>query len=86
MGKPRGMLDDVSRIRRGAALFLFDFDAKYLYGPYRADSDGGLDLVPDAFGGHLPAQVKFKIEGVFIPLRHKGNFKPELTYTQRASC
>ncbi|XP_040384777.1 B2 protein-like isoform X2 [Oryza brachyantha] len=46
MGLPRGRLDAVSRIRRGAALFLYDFDARHLHGPYRAASDGGLDLVP----------------------------------------
>ena len=36
LGLPRGRLDAVSRIRRGAALFLYDFHAKYLYGPYHA--------------------------------------------------
>ncbi|XBI27933.1 hypothetical protein VPH35_052282 [Triticum aestivum] len=36
LGLPRGKLDAVSRIRRSAALFLYDFHAKYLYGPYRA--------------------------------------------------
>ncbi|XP_044318199.1 uncharacterized protein [Triticum aestivum] len=36
LGLPRGKLDAVSRIRRNAALFLYDFHAKYLYGPYRA--------------------------------------------------
>ena len=36
LGLPRGKLDAVSRIRRSAALFLYDFHAKYLYGPYHA--------------------------------------------------
>jgi len=57
LGLPRGRLEAVSRIRRGAAVFLYDFDARLLYGPYRADSDGGADLVPGAFRGRFPAQV-----------------------------
>ena len=57
MGQPRGRLPAVSRIRRGAALFLYDFDSRHLHGPYRAASDGGLDLAPAAFGGRFPAQV-----------------------------
>ncbi|KAM3279543.1 hypothetical protein ACQJBY_046732 [Aegilops geniculata] len=93
LGLPRRRLGAVSRIRRGAALFLFDYDAKYLYGPYRADSDGGRDLEPAAFQGRLPAQVKFMIDGDFMPVPGKtvrytikenypGKFLPELTFTQ----
>ncbi|XP_066337168.1 uncharacterized protein [Miscanthus floridulus] len=94
LGLPRGRLDAVSRIRRGAAVFLYDFDARYLYGPYQADSDGGLHLVPAAFHGRFPAQVKFKIDGDFMPLPESslrsaindnyvnGRFNPELTATQ----
>ncbi|XP_044985781.1 leucine-rich repeat extensin-like protein 1 [Hordeum vulgare subsp. vulgare] len=94
LGLPRGRLDAVSRIRRGAALFLYDFHAKYLYGPYRADSDGGLALEPAAFQGRYPAQVKFVIDGDFMPIPEssvrsaisenysRGKFWPELTFTQ----
>ncbi|XP_048532477.1 uncharacterized protein LOC125511204 [Triticum urartu] len=94
LGLPRGRLDAVSRIRRGAALFLYDFHAKHLYGPYRADSDGGLALEPAAFQGRYPAQVKFVIDGDFMPILEssirnairenysRGKFWPELTFTQ----
>ncbi|XP_047076546.1 uncharacterized protein LOC124686687 [Lolium rigidum] len=94
LGLPRGRLDDVSRIRRGAGLFLYDFDSKYLYGPYRADSDGGLALEPAAFKGRYPAQVKFTIDGDFMPIPEssvrsaikenysRGKFWPELTVIQ----
>ncbi|KAM3261763.1 hypothetical protein ACQJBY_052450 [Aegilops geniculata] len=67
LGLPRGRLDAVSRIRRGAALFLYDFHAKHLYGPYRADSDGGRDLEPAAFQGRYPAQVE-KLRALFRPV------------------
>ncbi|KAM0868784.1 hypothetical protein ACQ4PT_041119 [Festuca glaucescens] len=94
LGLPRGRLDDVSRIRRGAGLFLYDFDSKYLYGPYRADSDGGLALEPAAFKGRYPAQVKFTIDGDFMPIPEssvrsaikenysRGKFWPELAVMQ----
>lgn len=94
LGLPRWRLDTVSRIKRGAGLFLYDFDARYLYGPYLADSDGGLALEPAAFQGRYPAQVKFTIHGDFMPIPEnsvrsaikenysRGKFTPELTFAQ----
>lgn len=94
LGLPRGRLDAVSRIRRGAGLFLYDFGSKHLYGPYRADSDGGLALEPAAFQGRFPAQIKFTIDGDFMPIPESslrtaikenyshGKFSPELTFAQ----
>uniref|UniRef100_A0A0E0MFW4 DCD domain-containing protein n=1 Tax=Oryza punctata TaxID=4537 RepID=A0A0E0MFW4_ORYPU len=94
MGLPLGSLDVVSRIRRGTVLFLYDFDAKHVYGPYHADSNGGPTLIPDAFQGHFPAQVKFTVDGDFMPIPESslrtaikenysnGKFSPELTLVQ----
>ncbi|XP_062182327.1 DCD domain-containing protein NRP-like [Phragmites australis] len=61
LGLPQGRLEAVSQIRSGTVVFLYDFDARHLHGPYHVDSDGGLDLVPAAFHGGFPAQVGNRI-------------------------
>lgn len=58
-GLPAGRKDVVANIRRGTFLFLFDTDVKLLYGIYRADSTGRLNIEPFAFGRKFPAQVSF---------------------------
>jgi len=46
------------KVRKGDLCFLFNYDEKLLHGIWEASSDGGTKLVPDAWGGNYPYQVR----------------------------
>ncbi|EXC24770.1 hypothetical protein L484_018484 [Morus notabilis] len=61
----------VKHIKAGMILFLFEYKKRLLYGVFEACSDGGMNIVHNAFnssGMHFPAQVKFKTIWVCEPL------------------
>eukprot|EP00271_Cylindrocystis_brebissonii_P006585 TRINITY_DN1935_c1_g2_i1.p1 TRINITY_DN1935_c1_g2~~TRINITY_DN1935_c1_g2_i1.p1 ORF type:complete len:820 (+),score=168.72 TRINITY_DN1935_c1_g2_i1:239-2698(+) len=59
-GLPAARLAAVQRIVPGTRLFLFNFDEKVLYGIFEAVTDGAPHIVPDAFSGSYPAQVRMR--------------------------
>ena len=58
--------DEVKEIKRGDALFLYNIDTDVLFGPFEAESDGGLNIEPDAWGGRFPAQVRVGWEAISL--------------------
>jgi hypothetical protein len=50
----------VIRIRAGDMLFLNNLDHDTLLGIFLAESDGGFNIEPEAFGGRYPYQVKVR--------------------------
>lgn len=50
--------ESVLQIKKGDALFLLNLDEDVVRGPFAADSAGKKDIVPEAWGGKYPYQVK----------------------------
>ena len=55
--------EDVLKIRKGDFLFLLNLDTDTLYGTFTANSAGAKDIVPEAWKGRYPYQVKVSRNG-----------------------
>jgi DNA modification methylase len=55
--------EDVLKIRRGDFLFLLNLDTDIIYGTFRASSLGAKDIVPEAWNGRYPYQVRVSRNG-----------------------
>lgn len=55
--------DKVMKVKKGDALFLYNLDNDTIHGPFIAKSDGGKDIVPNAWGGKYPYQVEVEKNG-----------------------
>jgi len=73
----------IKALRPGATLFLFTYDTRELYGGFCAESYAKMSIVPEAFGGRFPLQVKvqtfpvartFLTESEFYPILAKNYF------------
>ncbi|MED6219144.1 hypothetical protein PIB30_033073 [Stylosanthes scabra] len=61
-GLPSSAIEFVEQIKAGMILFLFEYEKRQLHGVFKACSDGGMNIVPNAFSSLMtqyPAQVKF---------------------------
>jgi len=55
--------ENVLKIKRGDLLFLLNLDTDTLYGTFLASSDGAKDIVPEAWEGRYPYQVRISRNG-----------------------
>ena len=60
----------VIRVRKDDLIFLVNIDTDTLYGVFKAVSDGGFKIVPEAWKGRYPYQVKVKVIGELLKLKH----------------
>jgi DNA modification methylase len=58
--------ENVLKIKKGNMLFLLNIDTDTLYGTFKAKTDGGKDLVPEAWRGKYPYQVRVQRNGKVI--------------------
>ncbi|MDP3065341.1 MAG: hypothetical protein Q8N08_01255 [Methanobacteriaceae archaeon] len=54
--------DNILQVKKGDLLFLFNMDKDMLYGTFKAKSEGKKDIVPEAWRGKYPYQVKVERE------------------------
>jgi DNA modification methylase len=57
------------RVKKGDFLFLLNLDSDFLYGVFKASSDGQPNIVPEAWDGKYPYQAKVEPIGEIIPLK-----------------
>jgi hypothetical protein len=53
-------IESMRRIDRRTSLFCYDSSRGHLLGPFVAEGEASLNIVPSAFGRRFPAQIRFK--------------------------
>jgi DNA modification methylase len=51
------------QVKKNDILFLLNLQSNVLYGPFTAESSGKKDIIPEAWGGKYPYQVKVSTDG-----------------------
>jgi DNA modification methylase len=57
------------RVKKGDFLFLWNLDTDLLYGVFKASTDAKINLIPEAWGGNYPYQVRVEPLGKIYPLK-----------------
>lgn len=57
------------RVKKGDFLFLWNLDTDLLYGVFRAATDAKQNIIPEAWNGNYPYQVKVEPIGKIYPLK-----------------
>jgi DNA modification methylase len=65
--------DKISRVKAGDKLFLLNMDTNALHGTFTASTDGGLNLVSEAWKGKYPYQVKVAKDEATIRIIEKAS-------------
>ncbi|GMH37542.1 hypothetical protein BSKO_05415 [Bryopsis sp. KO-2023] len=76
-GLPTNNLSEVKKVCPGTALFLFNYEERMLSGVFAAASQGAENLIPNAWGGQFPAQVRV-VPPAFMKQIPESRFKPVL--------
>jgi len=58
------------RVKKGDFLFLLNLDSDFLYGVFKAVTDGQLNIVHEAWEGKYPYQVRVEPLGRIVPLQN----------------
>lgn len=75
--------DNVLKIRKGDLVFLINLNTDKLYGPFQADSDGQKNIVPEAWKGRYPYQVRVANAGDIKSVRGARKVLEQISSTWR---
>lgn len=70
-GLPYEYADFVMGVKTGMLLFLFDFQEKNLYGVFEASTDGGMNIVPDAYKSTSNRKFPAQVPPSYLPVLFK---------------
>jgi len=65
-GDTKKWLETVEKVKKGDTLFLYNVETDVLFGPFKAESDGGTEIVSEAWGGRFLAQVKVSWDTIAV--------------------